>query len=127
MPSRERYNFQARMRKRAYRHGKNWRQVYVDCGGMCVSCYAVDTLEFHEPFREDKMGWGVFQSRVLLCYDCHHEETRLQGFVNMKNTKPSQLAEDVNIEIIMEGGYDEWIERYNLVDRFGYVLLLKGD
>ena len=108
--------FQNRMAKRAFRHGKNWRQVYINCGGMCLLCYEVDGLEFHEPFGEDKFGWNIFQSRVLLCHDCHMDKEHENLFTESPYLKPSRLQEDVNIEILIHGGYDQWIKDFKLED-----------
>ena len=129
MPPSERRKFQSRMAKRAFRHGKNWRQTFVDCGGMCLNCRAVDTLEFHEPFGEDKFGWGKFQSRILLCNNCHTEEHygEIGGDSNTNVGKPSTLSEDVSIEIIMEGRYNNWIKNHGLIDRFAWLQCQKGD
>lgn len=121
----EKRRFQCRLANRTYRHG-NWRQVVVDCGGMCTNCYAVRTLEFHEPFGEDKYGWGKFQTRVLLCHDCHSLEHE-KMFAENRNIQPSRLMEDVDIEIIMEGGYNNWIKNHNLIDRFAYLTIMREE
>ena len=115
--------FQNRNAKRAHKHGKNWRQVFVNCGGMCLKCFAVDTLEFHEPFGEDKLGWGILQSRVILCHDCHMGIEHQDMFNGMRYIRPSQLSDDVAIEIMVAGGYDNWIKKFNLEDTFGRLLI----
>ncbi len=117
----ERAAFQSRMAKRKLRHGGRWRQVFIDCGGMCLMCYNVSSLEFHEPFGEDKLGWGVFQSRVVLCHDCHAGEPNTPDSYTVG--QPSQLAEDVAIEMIICGGYDNWVKKFGLQDTFGRLLL----
>lgn len=38
--------------------------------------------------------------------------------------KPSILADDMDLEIYLHGGWDEWIKDFNLVDRF--AINLKG-
>ena len=127
----EKRKFQNRMAKRSYKHGKNWRQVFVDCAGMCISkdeegmpCGHTDGLQFHEPFGEDRLGWGILQARVLLCTHHHTlEHERLFGgegdnwFIH-----PSCLDEDMDIEIQLHGGYDQWIKDFNLQDTFGRLL-----
>lgn len=123
---RELRKFQLRMGQRAFKHGKNWRQVFVDCGGMCLSCGEVASLEFHEPFGEDKFGWGIFQTRVLLCPTCHTAE-HSDMFDDTRFIRASRLAEDVNIEILIEGGYNNWIKNHKLIDRFAWLLCQKGD
>ena len=122
----EKRKFQNRMAKRAFRHGKSWRQVFVDCGGMCLNCYAVDGLEFHEPFGEDRNGWGRLQARVLFCSDCHTEEHYVL-FHDDRYIRVSRLARDVSTEILLEGGYDNWIKNHNLIDRFAWLICQKGD
>jgi len=114
---------QNRMAKRAFRHGKNWRQVFVDCGGMCIKCYNHNSssLEFHEPFGEDKYGWGIFQARILLCNVCHGDEHEEPA-----NPISSMLLSDVEVEIMMKGGYDNWIKAFHLIDRFGWLLCQEG-
>ena len=98
----------------------------MDCGGMCFKCYAVDGLEFHEPFGENKYGWGVFQNRILLCPDCHSaEHSELLGVDRL--VLPSMLTDDVDLEIYMEGGYDNWIKNHGLADRFAWLQCQKGD
>jgi len=124
VPLSEKRKFQNRMAKRAFRHGKNWRQTFVDCGGMCIRCYnhKGSSLEFHEPFGEDNIGWGIMQARVLFCNTCHSEEHGRQFFDGDGYVQPSQLATDVDIEIQMEGGYDNWIKNHGLIDRFAWLL-----
>ena len=125
MPNTAKRKFQNRIASRNHKHGKNWRQTFVDCGGMCLTCWAVDTLEFHEPFGEDKYGWGMLQARILLCHDCHNEEHD-EIFGGDRSIKPSHLARDINIELILEGGYDDWIKNHKLIDRLGYLLVQRS-
>ena len=113
--------FQLRMARRKYKHG-NWRQAVVDCGGMCIRCWSVDNLEFHEPFGEDKLGWGIFQQRLLLCHTCHDKE-HSELFGENRNIQPSLLSEDVSIEILRHGGYQQWLKDFNLKDTFGRFLI----
>ena len=122
----ERRKFQQRMANRAYRHGKNWRQVVVDCGGMCLTCNIAKGLEFHELFGEDRHSLGKFQTRVLLCHDCHSLEHG-EVFGGKRNIYPSQLLEDVDAEMIAEGGYSNWIKNHSLVDQFGCLITMKGE
>lgn len=115
----EKRKFQNRMAQRTFRHG-NWRQTYVDCGGLCLICFTTDNLEFHEPFGEDKNGWGILQARILLCNLCHDKEH--YGVRERRYVFASQLQVDVNIEVLLEGGYDNWIKNHGLMDRFGFLL-----
>lgn len=103
---------------RTRRHG-NWRQIYIDCDGMCQGaiedgtiCGEQDTLEFHEMFGEDRNGEGKMQLRILLCNGCH----RLQPHHHCVNPRryPSMLQDDIAFEIAREGSIDGWMERYNL-------------
>lgn len=120
MPSNEKRKFQKRLSMRTLRHG-NWRQTFVDCGGMCLNCYNVISLELHEPWGENKTGWAMFQFRILLCHDCHND-VHDGLFHGERYIRVSLLAEDVNIEILMEGGYDNWIKNHGLMDRFAWLL-----
>ena len=117
--------FQCRMAKRTYRHGKNWRQVFINCGGMCINCYKTEGLEFHEPFGENHNNWLKFQSRVLLCPSCHSEEHGNIFREEARYIRRSQLSEDIDIEIMMHGGYNQWIKDFNLEDTFASLILAK--
>jgi len=94
---------------------------------MCIwkvnghPCGEVVGLQFHEPFGEDKLGWGIFQSRVLLC-PAHHDIAERQFFHDNRFSWPSKVMEDVAFEMLMLGGYDKWVEEFNLVDSFGILL-----
>jgi len=126
---RHRKLFFNRMAKRKFVHG-NWRQVWVDCGGQCVRkaedgypCGNTEYLEFHEPFGEDGSanGWGRLQSRVLLCFTCHcKEHPTLSGEPQRKTG--NTLNDDVQLEIWMCGGWDNWIKKFKLQDTFGRLL-----
>ncbi len=124
--------YQLRMNGRTYDHGKGWRQVFVDCGGMCVgrledgmTCCESDGLEFHEPFGEDLHGWGKFQARVLMCPSCHDREPGTQCVGNPEDSRrhinTSMLAEDIDREVEQSGSWDAWIKKFNLVDKFAYL------
>ncbi len=110
-----------RVRKRDERHG-NWRQVFLDCMGMCqfpvdegVVCGELEGLEFHEQFGEVKNGEAKFQQRVLLC-NYHHFSVHGDKWVN-KRHYPSKLQTDVQIEILLCGSLQDWIEQYKLIER----------
>jgi hypothetical protein len=117
--------YQYRVGQRNHRHGNNWRQVVVDCAGLCVwkdnegyPCCSIENLQFHEPFGEDKLGWGIFQQRVLLCSE-HHDIAERHYFERNRMSYQSLVLEDVSLEILACGSYDKWVERYGLKDRFG--------
>jgi len=119
-----------RMAKRTFKHG-NWRQVWIDCGGMCIYrdiegniCGAVDNLYFHEPFGEDHNGWGMMQSRIILCGTHHHEEHNelFGGLDENWRGKYPVLNDDVQLEIWMHGSYDQWVKDFNLQDTFWRLL-----
>lgn len=114
---------------RTFRHG-NWRQTYIDCMGVCVAkvnggrvCGEVEHLEFHECFGENgQRNDPKFQVRVLICpfhhslVDDHYHQS---SFISTQ-PNPSRLAEDVDTEMRLVGGYDGWIKKYKLDDsRFG--------
>lgn len=110
-----------RIEKREERHG-NWRQIYLDCMGMCqypveegVPCGETDSLEFHEQFGEAKNGEVKPQQRVLLC-NYHHWSIHGEKWVN-KRHYPSMLQTDVAIEIKLCGSLADWVAKYNLVER----------
>ena len=126
MPSSKWRKYQNRIAQRAHTHGKNWRQTVVDCGAMCIVCYGLNSLEFHERFGDSKMGPGRLQPRVLLCVECHNAE-HASVFQPNRFTEHSQLLQDVDYEIFMVGSYDNWIKKYELIDRFGWILNHKGD
>ena len=110
-----------RIRRRTERHG-NWRQVYLDCSGMCqyqvedgIICGEVDTLEFHEIFGEAKNGESKFQQRVLIC-NYHHHDVHNGRFVNIRRF-PSMLQFDVDLELKLAGSLANWIKKYKLIER----------
>ena len=114
--------------KRKQRHGKNWRQIIIDCGGMCCweyegyPCCETENLEFHELFGE---GWdGRMQQRILYC-PTHHSESH-QKYYNLDaydNRKKSNLMWDVSLEVLELGGHDRWVKKFNLDDsRWGIML-----
>ena len=121
---------------RTMRHG-NWRQTYIDCLGICVArvngddmpCGAVEGLELHEPFGENGCRSDPkFQQRILLC-NLHHallEDREHQAEFILGQYKPSRLAEDVALEIMCEGGYPKWVEKWKLDDSRSGCLLFSG-
>ncbi|MBA7625499.1 hypothetical protein ES703_32929 [subsurface metagenome] len=119
--NKERQALASRGCKRTYRHGP-WRQTYVDCNGMCQYpvnggiCGNLEFLEFHEPFGEINGQDMKFQQRVLLCPD-HHAELEGENVREMvKNQwQGSMLQNDVAMEILLCGGYQQWLDRYNLL------------
>ena len=116
---------------RKHNHG-NWRQIWIDCGGMCIAkingkdepCASHDSLEFHEVWGENHNNQtGKFMHRILLCNHCHS----LIGGHHAKFIKfqshPSMLHDDVMIEQDKCGGYKNWVALYELDDsRFGIYL-----
>jgi len=110
-----------RVRRREERHG-NWRQIYLDCLGMCqfpleegIICGETEGLEFHEQFGEAKGEELKLQQRVLLC-NYHHWSVHGQKWVNQRHY-PSMLQTDVDIEVKLCGSFPNWIEHYNLIER----------
>lgn len=120
-----------RTTQRTWRHG-NWRQTYVDCGGICQGridggiCGNTELLELHEHFGECKNGseneQAKLQQRVLLCFTCHKDYH--EGYAHLNERRyVSKIHEDVAFEIAVAGGYQEWIRKYGLIDRYQpYVL-----
>lgn len=110
-----------RVKHRDERHG-NWRQVFLDCEGMCqypveegVPCGELETLEFHEQFGEAKEEELKLQQRVLLC-NYHHWSVHGEKWVNPRHF-PSMLQADVSAEVLLCGSRVNWIEHYNLEER----------
>ncbi len=128
---RERKALTARGRKRTYRHG-NWRQTYIDCGGMCVAqvngqpCGRTEQLELHDQWGENHdPEQGKFQKRFLICNRHHaHIDDRVHNTSLIERQyRPSRLQEDVQLEIAIAGDYSKWVEKYHLDDtRFGRLL-----
>ena len=121
---------------RTFRHG-NWRQTYIDCGGMCIArvnsdelpCGAVDSLELHEIWGENgNLTMGKFQQRVLLC-NLHHsllEDRGHQAAFILWQYRPSRLSDDVYLEILLSGGYQKWLAKWRLDDSQAGRLLFVG-
>ena len=132
----ERRKLSSRGAVRTYRHG-NWRQVYIDCLGMCVAkvngvdypCGAVDGLEIHETFGENgHRNDPKFQQRILLC-NLHHallEDRGHQAEFILGQYKSSRLAEDVALETFIAGSYQKWVEQWGLDDSRSGCLLFSG-
>jgi len=108
--------FFSRIEKRTERY-PNWRQVFLDCFGMCQYpindeqiCGNPDTLEFHESYDDE----GTVIQTVLVC-NYHHFSIH-QGIVNPRHY-PSRLQIDVEVEIKLAGGLSEWQKKFNLIER----------
>jgi len=101
---------------------------------MCVAringndtpCGATERLELHEVWGENgDPSKGRFQQRVLLC-NFHHallEDRCHQTEFILDQYRPSKLPEDVELEILLEGGYDNWVKKWGLdTSRVGCIL-----
>jgi len=110
---------------RSKRHG-NWRQIVIDCGGICVRCSSSGYLEFHECFGEDHNGDGRMQQRILLCPDCHQDH-HPNNYNVCSNPKKSKLMDDVNAEIRRCGSYSLWLAYYMLDDSTWGTLIGKRE
>lgn len=123
-----------RRHTRKFRHG-NWRQTFIDCGGMCVArhdkdslpCGERDFLEFHETWGENHdKDKTKFTKRILLCnyhhslIDGHNKELIKFQF------KLSMLQQDINQEIESSGGYRGWVKRFQLDDSRFACLCFEG-
>lgn len=101
---------------RRTRTHSNWRQVVVDCGGVCCAesnrqpCRSVDRLEFHAVYGE---GDGRFPGRLLLC-QTHHADAHPYGYNTNAPHDSSKLYEDLVWEMELCGGWDGWIAKYEL-------------
>lgn len=91
-------------------------------------CSETEGLEFHEMWGENHDGHrSKFSERVLLC-SLHHaliEGRAHQAEFILNQYRPSRLQEDVNLEMLLEGGYRNWVKRWKLDDsRSGRMLFL---
>lgn len=110
--------YRKRCQIRLSRHG-NWRQWYVRCDGMCQYtmedggiCGEAEGLEFHELFGEAKNGELKLQERQLLC-NPHHQD--VHPALNFKSRYyPSCLQQDITLEVTICGGYQNWLQYFNL-------------
>jgi len=107
-------------------HG-NFRQTYVDNGGMCQAvltdgdiCGNTESLELHAPLGEHN-GNGL-PLRTLLCSFCHvyvdddaHRHSCRRIGVNGNF---SLLAEDIAYEQYKVGDFEQWLVKYNLINRY---------
>ena len=121
---------------RTRNHG-NWRQTFIDCGGMYVArvngdelpCGEKEGLEFHEIWGENgDNDIGKFQQRILLC-NLHHaliEDRAHQAEFMLWQYKPSRLTDDVGLEILLAGGYQKWVAKWKLDDSKSDSMLFKG-
>jgi len=104
---------------------------------MCVArvngdelpCGKLDGLELHDVWGENGDSVGQkFQQRVLLC-NLHHaliEDRYHQAELILGIYRPSMLQEDVQLEILLLGGYWNWVARWELDDTRSGCLLLVG-
>jgi hypothetical protein len=107
----------------------SWRQVYINCGGMCnfilpdgSLCGSAQMLEFHEQFGEDHNGDGRMSQRVLMCSK-HHNDMHPERYNVEHNPNHSMLTEDIEMDMQRLGGYTKWIEKYGLDDSTAGSLL----
>lgn len=119
MPNRNRElrKYTNRCHHRKKRHGANWRQFFENSLGMCTYqladgsyCGCIFYLEFHAPFGEI----SPFNVRVLRCVEHHAEEHA--GIVN-ERPQVNLLQEDISFEIWRCGGYEGWLEHYDITRR----------
>jgi len=111
------------------RHHGNWRQIFIDCGGVCTYldedgnvCGAVEDLELHEIFGENHgRDDPKFQIRVLRC-PYHHSLEPQHNPKSFWGQRFSLLCQDVQKDIEYCGSYDNWIRKYDLIDRWGYSM-----
>ena len=109
-------NLLRRARDRTKVHG-NWRQVVINCNGMCVYkdngivCGSTEHLEFHEIYGEDSNS--TLQHRILLC-PLHHSKMHPETIDTYMQPRKSKLMKDIDLEIIRCGGYDAWVNMYML-------------
>lgn len=113
--------FVYRIERRNREYG-NWRQTYIDCLGMCqfplgdgVICGDTEDLEFHEIYLDGCVGKGYVTQVVLLC-NYHHWSIHGEKWVN-KRGYPSMLQYDIALEMAISGGYQNWLEKFNLKER----------
>ncbi len=107
----------------------NWRQIFIDCGGVCNYvdpetglCGSIEQLEFHEQFGEDHKNEGRMQQRVLMCSP-HHNHMHPERYHVEDNPHKSLLFEDIQADIKRLGGSEAWAKRYDVdLSRNGILL-----
>jgi len=97
--------------------------------GDILPCGEVDGLGFHDVWGEnDDPAKGKFQQRVLLC-NLHHSllggRARQTEFI-LWQYRPSRLSEDVALEMMLEGGYANWVKKWRLDDSRAGCRLFDG-
>lgn len=99
----------------------------VNRGG--TPCGATEGLEIHETFGENgHRNDPKFQQRILLC-NLHHallEDRGHQAELIVGQYRPSQLAEDVALEMLVSGGCRKWVEKWGLDDSRAGCLFFSG-
>lgn len=98
--------------------------------GDDMPCGEVDGLELHEWWGEDngESSQGKFQQRVLLC-NLHHsllEDRCHQAEFMLWQYRSSLIQVDVDVEILLADGYDNWVKKWNLDDSRSGCALFTG-
>lgn len=92
-------------------------------------CSELDGLELHEVWGENHDGFrSKFSERVLLC-SLHHaliEDRAHQAEFILGQYRPSRLQEDANLEMLLEGGYRNWVKKWKLDDSRSGCKLFSG-
>ena len=123
--------FRWRQNNRKRVHG-NFRQTYIDNGGMCQAVLSdgaihgtTKYLEYHAPLGErNGNGFGL---RTLMCAFCHVYVDD-EAHHGTENVYLSRLSEDISFEIDLCGGYQAWLAKFNLIDRYQpYTVKIKKE
>ena len=110
--------FLKRIEKRTARYPE-WRQIYFDCSGVCQYpvgndnaeiCGEMEAVEYHEIWDDS----GNLIDVALLC-NYHHNSIH-NGIVNPRFYS-SMSARDIEIEMLIAGGSEQWLKKFNIVKR----------
>ena len=104
--------------RRTKRHG-NWRQLVVDCDGLCALCKENPIEHFHDAFGENHKDDNRMQQRYPLCVLCHskqHKEDNGRQDKLLENYagRPSVVTKDVLAEMKECGSFMKWCLKYKV-------------
>ena len=100
---------------RTRQYGPIWRQLFYDSMGQCEKCGSNRELDIHE--EHDPEDFAIKEYH-LLCIHCHlddehendnHPDGRYRKYI-------SQLAEDMEREMLSCGSIEVWLGTYGVRD-----------
>jgi 5-methylcytosine-specific restriction endonuclease McrA len=66
---------------------KQKAQVWLKCGGMCVSCGSKNKLEIDHEKNLANGGTNDLENLFLLCYDCHKTKSKTRDWPSINKAK----------------------------------------